>query len=226
MAMVICFAVSAGNVTLPDGRVLENAFVMSERPDGLEIGHKNGVIFVNFTDLPKDIQKKYNYSLEKAAQYQADVAGFKEQRAKELASRKVEQAKAFEEQQKRTAEMEFDKLGIEIQQYQNRIANLKAEIPRLEQNYSSLLNKSSQMMIDNAVMNQTSTGGNFCWNGGFLTTGGGQTARKKEAIKQITDEAAETKETLDSDKKELQQKEDKLVVMKNSYEKMKAQRKQ
>ena len=120
--------------------------------------------------------------------------------------------------------MQYEQLGLDIQQYQSRIAFLTPEIPRLEQRYSELLSKSSQMMLDNPVMNQTTSGGNYCWNGGFLTTGGGQASVKKKAIKQITDEAADTKETLDAYSDELQQKQNKLIVMKNAYEKMKAQR--
>ncbi|GEM_PF-3821892 len=226
VSIAISFCAVAGNITLPDGRVLENAFVMSERPDGLEIGHKNGVMFVDFRDLPVEIQKKYNYSPEKAAKYQADIAAAKEKRAKELAVQRAEQAKVFAEEQKRAAENQFEQLGIDIQQYEARIVDLKAEIPRLEKTYYELLNKSSQMMIDNAVLNQTSSGGTTYWGNGFITTGGGQAARKKQAIKQITDEAADTKEQLESDKKELQDKQNSLVVMKSAYEKMKAQKSQ
>ena len=219
-----CFAVSAGNLTLPDKRVLENAYVMSERPDGLEIGHKNGVMFVSFTDLPESVQKKYHYNPDAAAKYAAQVAEAKEKRRMDQEKQKAEQARAFAEDQKRTAEMQYEQLGLEIQQYQSRIAFLKPEIPRLEQRYTELLSKSSQMMLDNPVMNQTVSGGNYAWNGGFITTGGGQSAVKKKAIKQISDEAADAKETLDAYTSELQQKENKLIVMKDAYDKMKAQK--
>jgi len=221
---VFCFTVSAGNLTLPDGRVLENAYVMSERPDGLEIGHRNGVMFISLTNLPESIQKKYNYNPEASAKYVARVADLKEKRRLDQERQKAEQARAFADEQKRTAEMQFEQLNIEIQQYQDRIAFLKPEIPRLEQRYDELLSKSSQMMLDNPVMNQTASGGNYFWNSGFITTGGGQTAVRKKAIKQIADEAADAKETLDAYKRELQEKENKLIIMKNSYEKMKAQK--
>ena len=224
ISTVISFEVSAGNLTLPDGRALQNAYVILKRPDGLEIGHTNGVMFVNFTELPESIRKKYNYSPKEAEKYISSIAAAKERRAQELARLKAEQAKAFEEEQQKAAEMQFEQLGIEIQQYQNRIANLKAEIPRLEQSYSYLLSKSSQMIMDNPVMDQTSFGSDYFWNGGFITTGGGQGARKKEAIKQITDEAAETKDMLDSDRKELQQKGDRLVIMRSTYEKAKVRK--
>ncbi|HCE44712.1 MAG TPA: hypothetical protein DET40_14315 [Lentisphaeria bacterium] len=224
ISAVFCFTLSAGNLTLVDGKVLENAFVMSERPDGLEIGHKGGVMFVGFTNLPESLQKKYNYNPDAAAKYVAQVAELKEKRKKVQEQQKAEQAKAFAENQKRTSEMQYEQLGLEIQQCQARIAFLKPEIPRLEQKYTELLSKSSQMMLDNPVMNQTVSGGNYCWNGGFLTTGGGQATVKKKAIKQITDEAADAKETLGAYTAELQEKENKLIIMKNAYEKMKAQK--
>jgi len=48
----------ASSLTLPNGKVIDDPFVLSEKPDGLEIGHKAGIIFVKFTDLPAEMQKK------------------------------------------------------------------------------------------------------------------------------------------------------------------------
>ncbi len=220
---VFCIVASAGNITLPDNRVLENAYVMSERPDGLEIGHKNGVMFVDFTDLPVAIQKKYNYSPEKAAKYRSDIAAAKVKRAQDQAKRKADMEKAFAEDQKRTADMQFDQLGVEIQKYQSRIEFLSSDIPRLEKSYTELLSKSSQLSVDNADTN-TYYGGDCYWGSGFLTTGGAQATKKKQAVKKLSDQAADTKDELESDKQELQEKQSKLAVMKIQYDKLKDQR--
>ena len=51
ISAVFSFTLMADNYTLPNGKVLEDPYIISQRPDGLEIGHKKGIIFVKFTDL-------------------------------------------------------------------------------------------------------------------------------------------------------------------------------
>ncbi len=214
-----CVVASAGNITLPDNRVLENAYVMSERPDGLEIGHKNGVMFVPFSDLPEAIQKKYGYNAEKAAKYQADVAAAKEKRAQEQAKKNADMAKAFAEDQKRVADMQFDRLGAEIQKSKERIEFLKTDIPRLEKSYYELVKKSSEMTAE-AADTDTYYGGGW---GGFLSKGGAKVTVRKQEARKLADHAADVKEQIEEDKDELKNKQDNLAAMQSKYDNWKTQ---
>ena len=89
-------AQNPASYTLPNGKILENPYVISQKPDGVLVGHKYGVIFVKFSDLPADIQKKFNYDPAKAAEYekqQAQIKAAQEKKKAEDASKKAEELK-------------------------------------------------------------------------------------------------------------------------------------
>lgn len=227
ISAVFGFGIAASEYTLPSGKVLEDPYVVSERPDGLELGHKNGVMFVKFTDLPVEMQKKYNYDPVKVAQYEAQQQEYKEKMRVEQEKRDAEEATARVENQKIMLNWQVSQLDLEIQKTEARINFLKTEIPRLDKEYDSCMNKSTDL-AGKSVSSDNNTSGSYGygWNGGFISTGGGSSwgeTTKRQTITKLGEDASSAKSTADSYRKELEDKQYDLIVMKKNYENLKAQ---
>ena len=54
-----------------DGKEYKNVTVSRVEPDGLVLSSKSGIAKVYFPELPKEVQQRFNYDPEKAAQYRA-----------------------------------------------------------------------------------------------------------------------------------------------------------
>ena len=64
----------ASDIHTKDGNVYRNATVTRVEPDGIVIMTNTGVIKLNFSELPKELQQKYGYDPAKAAAFVAAEA--------------------------------------------------------------------------------------------------------------------------------------------------------
>jgi len=55
-----------------DGKQYKNVTVSRVEPDGIVLMTKSGILKLYFTELPKDVQQRFHYDLDKAAAYSAD----------------------------------------------------------------------------------------------------------------------------------------------------------
>ena len=76
------YAKTKDEIVLKDGRVLKNPYIISRTPSGLNIGHKNGVIFIPFSKMSKERQKQYNYKPAESKKHKKKIA--KAQRARQV----------------------------------------------------------------------------------------------------------------------------------------------
>jgi predicted nucleic acid-binding Zn-ribbon protein len=220
ISAVFCFTLAAATYTLPNGKVLEDPYVMSQRPDGLEIGHNKGITFVKFTDLPEKARKKYNYDPAKVAEYEAQQQEYKEKLKVEQKNKDMEEASARAENQKIMLNWEVKQLDVEIQKTEVRINFLKGEIPRLDKEYETCMNKSTELAGKQVSSNSSGNNYSYGWNGGFITTGGGSTtaeSTKKRTVSKLGDDASNAKSKADSYRKELETKQNDLILMKRNY---------
>ena len=204
--------------TLPNGKVLENPYVISQSPDAVVVGHKYGAMTIKFKDLPEDVQKKFNYDPLKAAEYEKEQQKLKELQQKkkaEAASRKAEQDKILSQNRK---EWKKDRLTTEIQKTNLRIEFLKTEIPKLEKDTSELMGSKVKL----AGTSVTDDRYNYSWDGGFVTTSGSNRAEstKRKTMKGLEDEYTKSKRTLKNYKSELQQKQLDIVSMEKQLEQL------
>lgn len=217
--VAFCIAGHAKIYTLPNGKVLEDPYVIGQRPDGLDVGHKYGAMFVKFTDLPVEIQKKYNYDPEKAAEYEKEQKALKEKIDADNKKKQAEMAAMQEQVQKNLQNWKTDQLGQEIQKTKIRIEFLKTEIPKLEQEYNNYLNKTTELAGKNVSGNTT---GGYAWDGGYVMTssysGDRSEDTKRKAISMIGDEFSDVKKKLNSYKKELETKESSILTMQKQYD--------
>ena len=234
---------SYGKTIKVRGQTLEDPYVMSRRPNGLEVGHKRGIMFIKFVDMPKEIQEKYNYDPEAAKKYEAEKLRQKQEYARKKRE-KEEKEKAFaREMDKRRFDHSLGRLELEIKETENRIAFLKREIPRLEKQSNDLLNKTTRLA-------GTSVGGNnknlvkdseyssrrgrhyrgHRYDGGYYistsnTAGNKAEYTKRRTIDRLEDEYSLTKKNLKKYQKELAKKEIDIVKMKQKLKRGRASQK-
>src|SRR5437870_13715235 len=95
--LVVCFApvVLADDFKTTEGKEYKNVTVKRVEPDGLVLSSKSGISKVYFTELPKEVQRRFNYDPEKAAAYSAEqnVALEQTRKQQEEALRRSEEEK-------------------------------------------------------------------------------------------------------------------------------------
>ena len=76
-------------VTLRSGQVLEDAFILDKKPNGITLAYKDGCKFIPFSDMPLEYQQAFGYDPIKSARYEKKLNDQKKIRAIEEADRKA-----------------------------------------------------------------------------------------------------------------------------------------
>lgn len=98
-----------------DGKEYKNTKVSRVEPDGLVLLTKSGISKIYFTELPKDVQERFHYDAQKAAEFTSQTKNgidqLLHQRADDAQKRAEENAKYWEEQtqMKRRQEAEIQR---------------------------------------------------------------------------------------------------------------------
>src|SRR5215472_1977356 len=107
--LLVCFAsiALADDFKTIDGKEYKNVKVSRVEPDGLVLMTKSGISKVYFTELPKEVQQRFNYDAEKSAAYSAEQNAALDQARKQQEQRKKAEDTAknnnyFAEQQSAT----------------------------------------------------------------------------------------------------------------------------
>ncbi len=114
-------SLSAKTYKLANGKTIVDPYVISKRPNGLEIGHNTGISFIKFEILPIKIQKQYGYSPDAAKKYEADKTKQKQAVAAKKPAEIKKQAAFNEEMNKRRLAGSIEKQQIDITKTENRI---------------------------------------------------------------------------------------------------------
>lgn len=217
-------------VTLPNGKVLINPYVISNNAYSLEVGHNNGITKILLKDCPEKIQKKYGYSPEKAAAYKKQQAkkkeALKKKKAEEARKKKIKDEQFL--RYRRDASIE--NMEIEVKKIENRIAFLKKEIPKLEASNKNMLDKTSDMASTSVAGDSGGNRSEYSWYGGYTYSSnsnraGNRAERTKERqISKLDDEYATNKHRLKTYQKELSQKEIDLLKLNQRLKKAKQQK--
>ena len=97
---ILCLAsvVRADDFKTINGKEYKDATVSRVEPDGIVVRAKSGISKIYFTELPKEVQQRFNYDPDKAAEYSAEQNAAYEQIRKqqeqqeEAARQKAEQS--------------------------------------------------------------------------------------------------------------------------------------
>ena len=142
-------------VTLRDGTVLEDAYILDKKPNGITLAHKNGCKFIMFSDMPLGIQKKFHYDPIKSARYERKQAEQKKILEKEQAEEKAREEKRKEEQDKRYKDIRINrqqqrvlKLELELAEAEKKLNNTEKTVSQDRGVIVSTLNNSRQICIE------------------------------------------------------------------------------
>ena len=223
-------SLSAKTYKLANGKVIVDPYVISKRPDGLEIGHKAGIAFIKFEMLPVKLQKQYGYSPEAAKKYEAEKAKQKQEMALKKQAEAEKQAKFNEEMNKRRLAGSIDRLKLDITKTENRIEFLKKEIPRLQKECDKLMNNTTKMASTSVSGGGGASGyrdREYGWDGGYTVYSSNVAGSKAESTKRRTISKMEDRYSITAKKikryeNELASKEIEILKMKdrlNRYKK-------
>jgi len=138
--LILSFAsvVLADDFKTIQGKEYKNATVSRLEPDGIVLMTKSGISKVYFTELPKEVQDRFNYDPQKAAAYSAEQNATQEQFRKQQGEAKSKQEKIhqleahYSELNQREDDL-MRKIGqAQVGEYQsNPNAALHAQLPSL-----------------------------------------------------------------------------------------------
>jgi hypothetical protein len=101
--LIVCFAsiALADDFKTTDGKEYKNVTVSRVEPDGIVLITSSGISKVYFTELPKEVQERFNYDAAKAAAYSAEQVAnseaFSKQRQESERQRVEEREKYWNE---------------------------------------------------------------------------------------------------------------------------------
>ena len=112
------------------GKEYKNATVSRIEPDGIVLTNKAGISKVYFTELPKDVQERFGYDSQRAADYSAQQSAGLDQARKEQAETSRREAEATQKANQYRAEQ---------QNRQNEIRVLQSRYDELQRQEDNLL---------------------------------------------------------------------------------------
>ena len=141
-------------MTLQSGKVLEDAYVLDKRPNGVTVGYKDGCIFVRYADMPENIQKKFGYNKEEADKYEKKIEDQKKANQKAAQEQKAKEKKQKSEQNKRNKERQIAqqeqtvrKLELQLEEAQKQLKTMEDTVSQDRGALVSTLND-NQVSVD------------------------------------------------------------------------------
>jgi len=119
------------------GKVLEDAYVLDKKPNGVTVGYKDGCIFVRYADMPEKIQKQFGYNKEEADQYEKKLEDQKKANQKAAEKQKAKEKKQKSEQDKRNKERR-------IAQQEQTVRKLELQLEEAQKQLQTMDNTVSQ----------------------------------------------------------------------------------
>ena len=115
-------------VTLKNGKVLTDSYILDKKPNGITVAYKDGCMFIKFSDMPLEYQQKFGYDPIKSARYEKKQDEQKKALAKEEAEQKAKEKKRRAEDDKRYKDQRINaqqqkvrKLELELEEAQKRL---------------------------------------------------------------------------------------------------------
>lgn len=122
-------------VTLRNGKVLEDAYILDKKPNGITVAYKDGCMFVHFADMPLEYQQKFGYDPIKSARYEKKMDDQKRVLEKEESDRKAKENRHKSEEDKRykdkrisAQQQKVRKLELELEEAQKRLDSTEKTI--------------------------------------------------------------------------------------------------
>ena len=122
-------------VTLKSGKVLQDAYILDKKPNGITLAYRDGCMFVHFSDMPLEYQQKFGYDAIKSTRYEKKLDEQKKAAAKEEADRKAkekkrkaEEDKHYKDQRITAQQQKVRKLELELNEAKKRLETTEQDI--------------------------------------------------------------------------------------------------
>jgi hypothetical protein len=116
LTLSLVLVASADDFKTLAGKEYKNATVSRVEPDGIVLTSKAGISKVYFTELPKEVQERYGYDSQKAAEYSAQQSAGVEQVRKQKEETSRQKAEALQKENQSRAQQASRQNGIQTLQ--------------------------------------------------------------------------------------------------------------
>ena len=122
-------------ITLKDGKVLQDAYILDKKPNGITLAYKDGCMFINFSDMPLKYQQAFGYDPIKSARYERKLNEQKKANAKADAEqkaraekRKADEDKHYKDSRINAQQQRVRKLELELEEAKKRLETTEKTI--------------------------------------------------------------------------------------------------
>ena len=126
--------VKTQTVTLKSGKVLQDAYILDKKPNGITLAYKDGCMFVYFSDMPLEYQQKFGYDSIKSARYekkldeQKKFAEIEESERKAREKRNANEDKHYKDKRISAQQQTVRKLELQLAEAQKRLETTEQTI--------------------------------------------------------------------------------------------------
>ena len=133
------------------GKVLEDAYVLDKRPNGVTVGYKDGCIFVRYADMPENIQKQFGYNKEESDKYEKKIEDQKKANQKAAQEQKAKEKKQKSEQDKRNKERQIAQQEQTVRKLELQLEEAQKQLKTMEDTVSQDRGALVSTLNDNQV---------------------------------------------------------------------------
>ena len=123
-------------VTLRSGKVLEDAYVLDKKPNGVTLAYKDGCMFVRFSDMPLEFQRIFGYDAIKSARYENKVREQQKIIEKEEKERKAREDRRKSEKNKRYKDSRINAQQQKISRLEHELAEAQKRLDTMDKTIS------------------------------------------------------------------------------------------
>jgi len=123
------------SITLRSGKVLEDAYILDKKPNGITLAYKDGCMFVKFSDMPLEYQQAFGYDPIKSARYEKKMDDQKKINAIEEAEqkaraemRRTEEDKHYRDKRISAQQQTVRKLELQLEEAKKRLDSTEKTI--------------------------------------------------------------------------------------------------
>ncbi|MBQ7731295.1 MAG: hypothetical protein IJT68_05595 [Lentisphaeria bacterium] len=167
-------------VKLKDGRVLEDAFILDKKPNGITLAYKDGCMFIKYSDMPTEFQQKFGYDPVKSARYEKKIDDQKKANKKAQEEQKAKQEKQKAEQEKRNKDRRISqqqqkvrKLELELEEAKKKLENTESTVSQDRGALVSTISNSTRVSVDTP------------WGVGRIRTSSNNSAVRNKLMKEV-----------------------------------------
>ena len=139
-------------VTMKSGKVLEDAYILDKRPNGVTVGYKDGCIFIRYADMPENIQKSLGYDKAESDKYEKKLEDQQKTKQKAAEQQKVKEKKQKSEQDKRNKERQISQQEQTVRKLELQLEEAEKQLQTME----STVNQDRGALVSTLDDNQVS----------------------------------------------------------------------